>query len=169
MNYLTKEEARKLALENQSIMDFFRNGYSQTLHLTNDKVMNDTLVKPNDYFVNSDFANNPIAFAAHYADRKCRVLRVIYVDPSHRSNGIGKDLVRFIQAHSFDQHFLQLAVKVTNDDRYTQLNNFYRNLGFKAALHAVDHGNGNIYQDYFWAKRDFAILQNGDSIDLRFQ
>jgi len=164
MKYINKDEARKLAIENHKIMAFFKAGYSEALHLTNDKVMNDKLVKPNDYFVNDDFESNPIWFVAHYSDRIYRVLRVIFVHPDHRCKGIGAGIIRSLQDSKFTEKFLQLGVQTTPIERFEKLNALYSRLGFKRNPIAIDHGGGHQFHDYFWAPRAFGVQQQGTTI-----
>lgn len=164
MNYLSKNDARTLAISNPHVMSFFALGYSETLRLTNDKVMNDVLVKPNDYFVNDDFESDPRWFVAHFKDQIYRVLRVIYVRPDCRGEGIGTKIVRSLQSYAFTEPFLQVGVQETADDRFARLDAFYKRLEFKRTTYSVDHGGGRRFHDYFWASKAFVVRQSGSKI-----
>jgi GNAT superfamily N-acetyltransferase len=164
MRELTKEAARKEAIKNSTVMSFFRDGYSETLKLTNPKVMNDKFVKENSYFINDEFETDPQWFVAHYPDRIYRIIRVIYVRQDLRENGIGSKIIEDIKSIKFEESFIQIGVQDTADEKFRRLDSLYKRHAFQRTNFSIDHGNGRSFYDYFWSPREFRVQQRGGHI-----
>ena len=161
MKVLTKEAARKLAIENKKIMDFFTTGYKATMDLSDKKTMNDEKVKFNDYVVNDDFETDPQYFAAYYYHNKMyKVLRNIYVTPECRGTKAGTELVKYFQA-GLDQDsadFLQVGVEYTKDT-YARLETWYTRLGFVRDAYPVQISPKQSFYSFYWSNKPFKVIQ----------
>ena len=167
MKILKQAAARKLAIENKIIMDFFASGYKATMELTDKKIMNDEKVRDNDYLVNDEFESDPQYFIAYYYHNKMyKVLRNIYVKPECRGTGVGSELVRFFQSglEQDSADFLQVGVEFTNKETYPRLETWYTSLGFVRDQYPVQISPTKSYHSFYWSDKPFeVVLRSGFS------
>lgn len=164
--YIPNNELSEWINESETIKNEVLRCYKETISDMTDNVLNDPRSNNNHHIVNPDFNQTPKYLMGFFPDMENNqfILSSLYVYPDYRGKGFGKKLVNAAQSFVTDKGFIQVAVE---ESEISNLDEFYKKLGFLTTGDKIPNVVGKVYQDYFWSERKFSLKKVGNRIGVQ--
>ena len=164
---IPQEEVKQL-IQNQVFHTFIKKAYQATIPNLSTRLEEDPRFNKNTHFVNKGFLENPIFLLAGYVNLASHtyVVSAVYVYPEHRNQGISKLIFRYLADRLPENISIHLSVE---ESKLTNLDPYYKSLGFQTTGVKVWNPTGGNLVDYFWCKcyLELSMMNNNQHVAVQ--